>query len=94
MFILGAFLDMLFLRLVASLSERKKVTMFWRTGDLDREVLLAIVACVEAQLVSEQEMTVTRRKPSYVTGERRRDKKVACLEASQHCLSYSTEILL
>lgn len=62
--------------------------VFWRTEDLDRDVL-ATVECAEMQLVR-----VNRRKPSYVTGDTRRDKKVTGLEASQHFLSYSTEILL
>lgn len=48
MFILDDFLDVLFLWLV--LAERIKVEVFWRTGDLDREVLLATVQCAGAQL--------------------------------------------
>lgn len=30
-----------------------KVTLFWRTGYLDREVLLATVDCAEGQFVRE-----------------------------------------
>lgn len=52
MFILDDFLDVLFLWLV--LAERVKVEVFWRTGDLDREVLLATVQCAGAQLGRER----------------------------------------